>query len=150
MVADLTPAWFDERVKWFIGVCRGDETSVDECRRLLSRDNNFLWKFGSMDRDIRDLRAVSLDIREDKDPNQILPSRHRWSYWHVHKDANDPNYRAISNSQKIAVYMKDGKVPSLRPEEYVGTNRFPVAASANDRKVVELNLSIFGLRDEFK
>lgn len=150
MVAELTPAWFDERVKWFIGVCRGDEISVDECRRLLSRDNDFLWKFGSMDRDIRDLRAVSLDIREDKDPSQILPNRHRWSYWHVNKDANDPNFRAISNSHKIAVYMKDGKNPSLRPEEYVGTNRFPVAASAHDRKVVELNLSIFGLRDEYK
>lgn len=147
MLAELTPAWFDSRVDWYIGVDRGERVSDDECRRMLSRDNNFLCKFGSLDRDIYALNAVGLDVRDEQNPNPLLPPAQYWSFWRVPTDPNtDPNFKAVFNSQKLAFYMRDYKNNSFQTSEYSGTSRFPVVVSATDQSVVEFKISLFGLR----
>ena len=161
MVAQLTPAWFDESVEWYVGVERGKNVSPDECRRMLSRDNNFLWKFGSLDRDIYDWQATALELRPVEDPNRAalekstggptagsrLPSWQNWTYWRVNTDPLDPNFRSVSQSFTVAVYMDDRKNRSFRKEDYAGTSRFPVIPKRNETQPVELHLALFGKRD---
>ncbi len=152
MVAELSPAWFDPRVEWFIGVDRGGKTSEfespsdAECRRLLSRENGFLWKFGSMDSDLHTPRPVGLEVKEEHSINATLPPQQYWSYWRVKTEMSDPYYFKISKSQTIAAFIKDHKNPSFKPSDYVGTSRFPVIVSESNRDTIELKLALFGVR----
>ena len=143
MQAELTPAWFDPRVDWYIGVDRADRASDADCRELLSRKNDFLWKFGGKDRDIYQLQAVGLKLQEI-DRVTALPPHQYWSYWQVAKDELDHVYRAVSKTQIVAAFMSDRKNRSFEPSQYVGTSRFPVVT--RNGELVEFQLSLFGVR----
>jgi hypothetical protein len=144
MQAELTPAWFDPRVDWYIGVERAESVSDAECRKLLSNDNAFLWKFGSKDKDIFSLRALGLKLRDvERVPTPLPPYQH-WTYWHVPKEETDPVYRAISKSQLVAAFMHDGKNRPYEPSQYAGSSRFPVFNRRDE--LAEFQLSLFGVR----
>jgi type VI secretion system protein ImpJ len=143
MQAELTPAWFDPRVDWYIGVDRADRISDADCRELLSRHNDFLWKFGSKDRDIYQLQAVGLKL-QDQERVPTLPPHQYWSYWQVLKDEMDHVFRAVSKTQMVAAFMSDRKNRNFEPSRYVGTSRFPVVGRNGD--VLEFQLSLFGVR----
>jgi type VI secretion system protein ImpJ len=143
MQAELTPAWFDPRVDWYVGVDRAKSVSDADCRELLSRKNEFLWKFGSKDRDIYSLQAVGLKLQE-VDRVSTLPPHQYWSYWQVPKDDMDHVYRAVSKTHTLAAFMRDMKNRTFEPSQYAGTSRFPVLNSSGD--TVELQLSLFGVR----
>jgi hypothetical protein len=143
MQAELTPAWFDPRVDWYIGVERADKVSDAECRELLSRKNNFLWKFGSKDRDIYELQAVGLKL-QDVDRVSNLPPHQYWSYWHVPKENTDHVFHAVSKTHMVAAFMRDQKNRSFEPSQYIGTSRFPVFNQRDE--LMEFQLSLFGVR----
>jgi type VI secretion system protein ImpJ len=147
MQAELAPAWFDPSENWYIGVERPEQVSDAECRRLLSsKENNFLWKFGSKDQDIYELfaRGLELEAIEHGRQERVLPPQQYWSYWRVSKDKGDPVYSAVSKSHMVAVYMKDNNQHSFDPSQYAGTSRFPVKGG-NDQ-VFEFKLALFGVR----
>jgi type VI secretion system protein ImpJ len=146
MLAELAPEWFRDGTEWYIGVERGNEVSPNDCRRLLSPANNFLWKFGSDKRDIYKLTAVGLDIKPEDNPSHLLPPYQYWSYWRVPTDRSDPNFNAVFDLQRIAFYMKDPKNSAFNSSAYTGTSRFPVMDSASPGRIIEFKLSLFGLR----
>jgi type VI secretion system protein ImpJ len=144
MQADLTPSWFDPNVDWYIGVERAEAVSDAECRKLLSHENAFLWKFGSKDRDIYSLGALGLKLRGVERVPPTLPPHQHWTYWHVPKDDADPVYRAISKNQLVAAFMSDGKNRPYEPSQYAGSSRFPVFNRRDE--LIEFQLSLFGVR----
>jgi len=143
MQAELTPAWFDPRVDWYIGVERPEAVSDAEIRKLLSHENAFLWKFGSKDKDIYTLGSLGLRLKGVERVPTLPPHQH-WTYWHVPKDETDPVYRAISKSQLIAAFMSDGKNRLYEPSQYAGSSRFPVFNQRDE--LMEFQLSLFGVR----
>jgi type VI secretion system protein ImpJ len=146
MQAELKPAWFAAGVEWFIGVDRGRGTLNDaECRRLLSKANNFLWKFGSNDENIYKLGALSLDL--DAVTNRIpeLPPDLYWTYWRVRKEESHPLYQAIKRTSTIAAFMRDQNNPSFQPKKYAQTHLFPVVRNRETGETTELGLSLFGV-----
>lgn len=144
MLAELTADWFNEGTDWFIGVRRGVVTP-DDCRRLLSRANNFLWKFGSPERDIRRLAATGLDIKPEDNSSPLLPPPQYWSYWKVPTDLSDPNFKAVHDNRKLALFINYFEQPWFRPSSFVGTNRFPVLDIRSDNKTVEFQIALFGV-----
>ena len=146
MQADLTPFWFDSRVEWYIGVDRPEQVSDTECRRLLSTDNQFLWKLGSKDRDIYRLQAIGLQLKEVDPGTQPaeLPPHQYWSYWRVPKNDSDPVMRAVAKTQMIAAFVRDGKDQQFDLSQYSGTSRFRVVDSHGEP--IEFQVALFGIR----
>jgi type VI secretion system protein ImpJ len=142
MQADLTPAWFDPRVEWYIGVERGEKISDKECRALLSRENQFLWKFGSKDKDIYSLGSMGLKLQAVERVAGLPPHQY-WSYWQVPKDEMDAVFRAISKDHLVAAFMRDGRNRPYDRTQYAGTSRFPVFNHRDE--LIEFQLSLFGL-----
>jgi type VI secretion system protein ImpJ len=148
MLAQLSPSWFDEGTEWLIGVHRGHESSPEECRRLLSPDNDFLWKFGSLRHDVRDIRGHGLAIKPEENPSRLLPPHQYWSYWRVPTELSDPNYRAVFDTQEIACYVRDHKNDKFQSSNYAGMNSFPVSDKETPTRTIEFRIAIFGLRPQ--
>jgi type VI secretion system protein ImpJ len=142
MRADLSAAWFDDRVEWYLGVDRAEAASDADCRKLLSANNNFVWKFGGNDQDIYKLAAVGLKLQET-DGTNILPPRQYWSYWKVAKDPPHV-YRAVETNNVIAAFVRDKKSHMFQPGQFVETSRFPVLKHSGDQ--LEFQLALFGVR----
>jgi type VI secretion system protein ImpJ len=141
MRADLSSAWFDDNVDWYLGVDRAEAASDADCRKLVSAQNNFVWKFGGNDQDIYKLAAVGLKL-QDTEGAKTLPPRQYWSYWKVAKDPPHV-YRAVEHNNVVAAYVRDKKFHAFQPAQFVETSRFPVLKP--DGNELEFQLALFGV-----
>jgi type VI secretion system protein ImpJ len=142
MLADLSSAWFDDRMDWYLGVDRANAASDAECRKWLSTQNNFVWKFGGNDQDIYRLNAVGLKV-QDADAVRTLPPHQYWSFWKVVKEPPHV-YQAVSNNNVVAAYIRDRKFHAFQAAQFLETSRLPVVKPNGD--MLEFQLALFGVR----
>jgi hypothetical protein len=143
MRADLSSAWFDDGVDWYLGVDRADAAGMSdaECRRLLSAANDFIWKFGGNDQNIHDIAAIGLTL-QDVDEVRTLPPEN-YSFWRVLLDPPHVK-RAVSENFSVAAHLRDKKLPAMHAAKFVGTSRFSVTRPNGDE--FEFQLALFGVR----
>jgi type VI secretion system protein ImpJ len=141
MQARLDSEWFNPRVEWFIGVDRGKTLSDDECRRLLSAQNNFIWKFGSIQGNIYTGAGYGLQLDEVVNPIPELPPHQYWTFWRVQKEPV-AIYSSIERTHTVIAFMKRSSNLSIQSDPYAGSSHFPVMRNG---KEIDLGLTIFGL-----
>jgi type VI secretion system protein ImpJ len=141
MQVSLEPAWFHSSWEWCVGVRKGGELTIKECRELLATQLD--WKLGSS-RQVESLflrRQDGLRLEPLDRPIHALPGKKDWIYYEVVRDDSPGSaWNDVVQTQTLAMRLKDSLI--LNKDRLQGEKEMIVAARG---RKVELQFALFAI-----
>ena len=109
LAVSLEPRWLESGWQCYVGIFRGDLTE-QECRDLLTGNNNLDWKLGSSE-DVERLFRLGvpgLQLLPTDRPPRALPARIGWTYYRI--GTENPAFKAVQLSQSLAIRLRDSSI----------------------------------------
>ncbi|MAD80372.1 MAG: type VI secretion system baseplate subunit TssK [Planctomycetaceae bacterium] len=141
MQVTLEPTWFHSSWEWVIGVRKGGDLTMKECRELLTGQLD--WKLGSS-RQVENLflrRQDGLHLEPVDRPLHALPAKQDWIYYEVVRDDSPGSaWHDVVQTQTLAMRLKDSLI--LNKDRLQGEQEMVVAARG---RKVELQFALFAI-----